>query len=227
MIILVVEDETTLREGLVDLLSGAGHEVRSAGDGASALRLGLDPAVNLVLLDLMLPVMDGREVCRRLRHARPDLYVLMLTARSDEEDKVSGLRMGADDYVTKPFGAKELLARIEAVERRIGPRRGGPAKLEADGCTIDLGRCEATRDGKAVALTAKEAGILRCLHENRDRAVKRSELLERIWQAPGDLETRTVDMTISNLRQKIERQPSRPVIVITVKGVGYAWGCPS
>ena len=224
MRILVVEDEPVLRDGLTDLLKGAGHEVAAVGDGASAAKRGVEEAFDLVLLDLMLPKLDGIEVCRRLRQARPALPIIMLTARGAEEDKVRGLRVGADDYVTKPFGAKELLARVEALARRAKAAPAGPDELEADGCRFDFGRCEAHRGKKTVALTTREVGILRWLHRHRDRAVTRAELLEQVWAAPGDLETRTVDMTIANLRSKIERDAAEPKIVVSVKGVGYAWG---
>ncbi len=224
MKILVVEDEPLLRSGLEDLLRGAGHEVASAADGAAGAALGLAEPFDLVVLDLMLPKLDGLEVCRRLRQARPSLPVLMLTARGAEDDKVRGLKAGADDYLTKPFGARELLARLEALARRAGDAAAGPEVLESDGCRMDLGRCEAKRGRKAIALTPREAGLLRWLHRHRARAVPRAELLERVWAAPGDLETRTVDMTVANLRQKIERDPAEPRIVLSVKGVGYAWG---
>jgi DNA-binding response OmpR family regulator len=223
--ILIVEDEPSLREGLVDLLSREGHTVEAVGDGEAALAQGADPSIQMMLLDLMLPKLDGIEVCRRLRELRPELPILMLTARGSEEHKVSGLSAGADDYVTKPFSPKELVARVNALARRAsGP--GLPAlTIEADGCSIDLGRCEASRAGEEnIPLTAREAAILRCLYQHRDRAVGRSELLEVVWGTRGDLRTRTVDMTIANLRQKVERDPSRPAIVVTVKGVGYAWG---
>jgi len=221
--ILIVEDEPVLREGLTDLLDGAGHLVQAVGDGPSGLQRGLNPEVDLIVLDLMLPGMDGIEVCRKVRERRPDVYILMLTARADEEDKVRGLGRGADDYVTKPFGARELLARIEAVARRLRTD-SGPETIEADGCRLDFGRCLVQRDEATHPLTAREVGILRHLYRNRERAVSRAELLEAVWKAPGDLETRTVDMTISNLRHKIERNPTQPAIVVTVKGVGYAWG---
>jgi len=223
MRILVVEDEASLREGLVDLLSDAGHDVQSAGDGESAVRTGLTSEFDLVLLDLMLPRMDGFEVCRRLREKRPALGVLMLTARGDESDKVRGLRSGADDYITKPFGTAELLARVDSLARRLA-LDAGPERLEAHGCAIDLGRCRFERDGQALDLTAREANLLRFLHRHRERAVTRSELLENVWQQPGNLQTRTVDMCVANLRQKIEVDPATPRIVVTVKGVGYAWG---
>ncbi|MCP4660770.1 MAG: response regulator transcription factor [bacterium] len=223
MKILVVEDDPLLRNGLVDLLSGAGHAVEAVGDGTAALREGRESPYDLVLLDLMLPKLDGIEVCRRLRIVRPALPILMLTARGAEEDKVRGLRAGADDYVTKPFGAHELLARVDALGRRARGVPAEPELIEADGCRFDLGRCEATRDEKTVALTAREVGILRWLHRHRNRSVSRAELLEQVWGTVGSLKTRTVDMTIAKLRQKIESDPSQPRIIVTVTGVGYAW----
>jgi len=223
--ILVVEDEPVLREGLEDLLTGAGHSVDSVADGEAALARGSDPSVELLVLDLMLPKLDGVEVCRRLRELRPALPILMLTARGSEDDKVDGLRAGADDYVTKPFGTKELLARVEALGRRIRDGADLPQKIECDDCEIDLGRLIASRPGQdRIPLTAREGSILRWLYQHRSRAVSRAELLESVWEARGDLQTRTVDMTIANLRQKIERDPSQPAIVVTVKGLGYAWG---
>ncbi len=224
MNVLIVEDEPVLQSALIDLLKGAGHFVEAIGDGNIAVERGVDPSFDLILLDLMLPGLDGVEVCKILRARRPELYILMLTARAAEDDKVTGLNCGADDYVTKPFGARELLARLEAVERRQKRGDEQPEAIEVDGCRLDLGRCEAMRDAEPITLTARETDILRLLHQHRTRAVTRGELLQRVWESPGDLQTRTVDMTIANLRQKIERVPSEPKIVLTVKGVGYAWG---
>jgi two-component system alkaline phosphatase synthesis response regulator PhoP len=224
MRVLVVEDEPGLNRALVDLLEGASHTVEAVTDGHAAVARGAEGSFDLVLLDLMLPGLDGIEVCRQLKMRRPALYIIMLTARGSEDDKVKGLTTGADDYVTKPFGARELLARLEAVARRIQSDHPRNEILIADGCRIDLGRCRAKRKGKTVSLTAREAGILRVLHHHRARAVTRAELLEQVWGSPGDLLTRTVDMTIANLRQKIERNPAEPKIVATVKGIGYAWG---
>ena len=148
MKILVVEDEPTLRNGLCDLLEGAGHLVEAVDNGLKAVARGVSPEVEMVVLDLALPGIDGLEVCRRLRIARPELLILMLTARAREDDKVEGLSTGADDYVTKPFAARELLARIEALGRRF--RRDSPTPVpehvEIDGCLIDLGRCTASRE---------------------------------------------------------------------------------
>jgi DNA-binding response OmpR family regulator len=224
MKILVVEDETVLRQGLVDLLTGDEHEVESVADGAAAVEVGTSGEFDLVLLDLMLPKMDGITVCHHLRKARPALMILMLTARGDEADKVQGLSVGADDYVTKPFGAKELLARVVALGRRAKTAAAEVQDIEVDQCNIDLGRCQAQRNGDTISLTPREVGIVRWLFRHKERAVSRAELLEQVWSAPGDLETRTVDMTIANLRKKLERDPSAPSIIVSVKGVGYAWG---
>jgi DNA-binding response OmpR family regulator len=219
--ILIVEDEPMLRDGLMDLLKGAGHAVEVAGDGMAAVNWGLSTVFDLVLLDLMLPKLNGVEVCQRLRKARPGLPILMLTAKGSEEDKVRGLKVGADDYVTKPFGARELLARIDALGRRVKAAPVAPEFVEADGCRFDLGHCEAQRGKKTISLTAREVGILRWLQRHRARTVSREELLEQVWGARADMETRTVDMTVSNLRQKIERDPANPRHLLTVRGRGY------
>jgi two-component system alkaline phosphatase synthesis response regulator PhoP len=223
--ILIVEDEANLREGLVDLLRREGHLTEAVADGEAALARGSDPSIEMMLLDLMLPKLDGVEVCRRVRELRPNLPILMLTARGSDDDKVSGLGAGADDYVTKPFSSKELIARINALGRRARNQELESQVIEVAGCRIDLGRCIAIlKNGAEVGLTAREASILRWLFQHRSRAVSRAELLEVVWGTRGDLQTRTVDMTIANLRQKVEQDPSDPRIVVTVKGVGYAWG---
>ncbi len=227
MKILVVEDEPVLREGLVDLLRGAGHDVEAVADGMAAVDKGRQDPYDLVLLDLMLPRLNGIEVCRRLRTARPGLPILMLTARGAENDKVAGLRAGADDYVTKPFGVKELLARVDAFARRAAATPSGPEIIEHDGCKFDLGRCVADCGGEEIHLTAREVGVLRWLHRHRERSVTRAELLEQVWGTVGTLQTRTVDMTIAKLRQKIEDNPAEPKIIVTVTGVGYAWAEPA
>ena len=224
MRILIVEDERSLREGLTELLTAADHEVVAHESGQAAVETGIGESFDLVLLDLMLPDLDGVEVCRKLRQARPTLPILMLTARGSEDDKVAGLEAGADDYLTKPFAVRELLARINALGRRATAVPSDPEIIVIDDCTIDLGRLEASRNDAAVSLTPREAGILRWLHRQRSRAVSRAELLDRVWGASGELQTRTVDMTVANLRQKIERDPSQPEIVLTVTGAGYAWG---
>ncbi|MCG8462917.1 MAG: response regulator transcription factor [Holophagales bacterium] len=223
MKILVVEDDPMLRDGLVDLLTGAEHEVVAVTDGAAGVQEGREQHYDLVVLDLMLPRLDGIEVCQRLRTVRPTLPILMLTARGAEEDKVRGLKAGADDYVTKPFGVRELLARVEAFERRLQAMPSEPEVVAAAGCRIDLGRCEAQRAGETITLTAREVGIVRWLYRHRERGVSRAELLENVWGTVGNLQTRTVDMTIAKLRQKIEEDPAHPEIITTVTGVGYRW----
>ena len=215
--ILLVDDEPNIQAAVRPLLAASGYEVLSAMTGRAALDAVERHAPDVIVLDLGLPDMDGIEVCRLIREEHPT-PIIVLSARLAEQDKVHALDAGADDYVTKPFGTKELLARIEALSRRAAAEPSGPSIIEADGCRFDLGRCTAERDGQRIGLTARESEILRCLHERRSRAVGRAELLERVWGARGDLQTRTVDMTIANLRQKIERDPATPLIVITVKG---------
>jgi DNA-binding response OmpR family regulator len=222
--VLVVEDERSLREALVDLLGTRGFTVEAVTDGVTAAERGVSGEVDLVLLDLTLPRLDGVDVCRRLRMARPALPILILTARGSEDERVQGLRAGADDYLTKPFGKAELLARIDALRRRAAIVPADTEQIAIDGCRFDLGRCEAQRNGTAIVLTPREVGILRWLHRHRARAVTRAELLQMVWGASDEIETRTVDMTVANLRQKIEREPAEPRIIVTVKGVGYAWG---
>ncbi|MCA9675919.1 MAG: response regulator transcription factor [Kofleriaceae bacterium] len=222
MRILVVEDERGLRDGLVDLFTGDGHTVEAAADGAQGVEAGLATPFDVVVLDLMLPRLDGVEVCRRLRAARPGMPILMLTARGSEDDKVRGLGEGADDYVTKPFSARELLARVRALGRRAPAEV--PEQLDVDGVVLDFARLTAERDGARTSLTPREVGILRWLHRHRDRVVSRAELLEQVFGQRGDLHTRAVDMAIAVLRKKVERDPAAPRLVVSVKGAGYAWG---
>ena len=221
MRVLIVEDEPMLRNGLLDLLRGDGHEAVAVGDGQSAVERGLAEAFDAVVLDLMLPRLDGIEVCRRLRQARPGMGILMLTARGSEDDKVAGLAEGADDYVTKPFGARELLARVRALGRRASPQ---VEAIELEGCRLDLARLRGERGGRGFELTPREAGILRLLVQHRERIVSRAELLERVWGLSAQTQTRTVDMTIANLRKKIEGDPAEPRIILSVKGAGYMLG---
>jgi two-component system response regulator RegX3 len=220
--ILVVEDEPSLREGIVDLLTGDGHAVTAAADGVAGVEAGLRDPFDLVLLDLMLPRLDGMEVCRRLRSARPGLPILMLTARGSEDDKVRGLMEGADDYVTKPFSARELLARVRVLGRR-SPPTDSLDEVVIDGTTINLAQMVVTRDGANTALTPREVGIVRWLYQHKERVVTRAELLEQVFGQRGDTATRAVDMAIATLRKKLETDPANPRLIISVKGAGYAW----
>ena len=222
MRVLVVEDEASLREGISDLLSGDGHTVTAVGDGVAGVDAGLGELFDLVVLDLMLPRLDGMEVCRRLRAARPGLPILMLTARGSEDDKVRGLVEGADDYVTKPFSARELLARVRALGRRA-PAGDSLDEVQVDGAVIDLARMVVVRGDRRTALTPREVGIVRWLFKHQDRVVTRAELLEQVFGQRGDLQTRAVDMAIAVLRKKLETDPAKPTLIVSVKGAGYAW----
>jgi len=218
----VVEDEPSLREGISDLLRGDGHTVTAVGDGVAGVQTGLAETFDLVVLDLMLPRLDGTEVCRRLRAARPGLPILMLTAMGSEDDKVRGLSQGADDYVTKPFSARELLARLRALGRRA-PATESLDEVVVDGATIDLARMVVVRGDQRSTLTPREVGIVRWLYKHQDRVVTRAELLEHVFGQRGDLQTRAVDMAIAVLRKKLELDPARPQLITSVKGAGYAW----
>ena len=222
MRVLVVEDEPSLREGIGDLLRGDGHTVTAVGDGVAGVEAGLGELFDLVVLDLMLPRLDGIEVCRRLRSARPGLPILMLTARGSEDDKVRGLGEGADDYVTKPFSARELLARVRALGRRA-PTTESLDEVQVDGTVIDLARMVVVRGDQRTTLTPREVGIVRWLFRHQDRIVTRAELLEQVFGQRGDLQTRAVDMAIAVLRKKLEADPARPTVIVSIKGAGYAW----
>ncbi|MCZ6444995.1 MAG: response regulator transcription factor [Planctomycetota bacterium] len=224
--ILVVEDDTAIRRGLVDALTFAGYAALEAADGPSAASLAIESPIDLVLLDVMLPGMDGFGVLDEIRKAQPTLPVIMVTARGAEGDRVKALTDGADDYVVKPFSAKELLARVEAVLRRSPERPGDVQTLRAHGMTIHLERREvAFEDGEIHQLSEREAGILRYLASNRDRAVDRDELLHRVWGLnPHGIHTRTVDMHIARLREKLTNGISgsdTQSIIVTVRAKGY------
>ena len=221
--ILVVEDEPSLRDGIADLLTGDGHVVSAVGDGIAGVEAGLRDAFELVVLDLMLPRLDGMEVCRRLRAARPGMPILMLTARGSADDKVRGLIEGADDYVTKPFSARELLARVRVLGRRA-PAGDSLDEVRVDDIVIDLARMVVVRGESRVALTPREVGIVRWLYRHQDRVVTRAELLEQVFGQRGDLQTRAVDMAIVVLRKKLEADPAKPTLIVSIKGAGYAWG---
>jgi DNA-binding response OmpR family regulator len=226
--VLVVEDDPAVRRGVVDALRLGGYAPEEASDGAAGLAAALVEGVDLVLLDLALPKKDGFEVLAELRKARPALPVIVLTARGTEEDRVRGLRAGADDYVVKPFGVKELLARAEAVLRRTPARAKTTGALVFRGRVVDFERREARfDDGTRVELTEREAEILHYLAANRGRAVGRNELLQRVWGLdPRGLATRTVDMHLARVREKLRDDAVDPEIVITVRGRGYMLGTP-
>ncbi len=222
-LVLVVEDDPAIRRGLTDALEFGGYAVRGAADGEAGLRAAVQAAPDLVLLDVLLPRMDGFRVLEEIRRARPRLPVVMLTARGAEEDRVRGLRRGADDYVVKPFSAREVLARVEAVLRRSAERPGAVREVEAAGRRVDLERREVTLPGGEVrGLTEREAALLEYLAAARGRAVAREEILRVVWGLdPTRLETRTVDMTVARLREKLGDDAAAPRLLVTVRGRGY------
>ena len=222
--ILVVEDDPAIVRGLTDNLRFEGHDVAAVGDGYSAYkRMREQPPLDLVLLDVMLPAMSGFDVCRRARAEGVQTPIIMLTARGEESDRVLGLDVGADDYVTKPFAIRELLARVRAVLRRANPVSGALDSLRAGGLAIDFRSYEAKRDGEPLALTRKEFGVLRYLASRAGDVVRRDELLEQVWGYDSDVTTRTVDNHVASLRQKLEADPRAPAHLLTVHGVGYKW----
>jgi len=221
--VLVVEDDAAIRRGLVDALRFAGYAPIEAADGRAGLDAALGSGCDLVLLDLLMPRLDGLAVLRELRLARPALPVIILTAKGEERDRVEGLRAGADDYVVKPFSATELLARVEAVLRRSAERPRPVPRLTVAGRAIDFERREVTHaDGDRVTLTEREAETIAYLVANRGRAVSRDELLSRVWGLdPRGMQTRTVDMTIARLREALRDDPANPAVVVTVRAKGY------
>ena len=224
--ICVVEDDEPIRRGLVDGLRHAGYRVSECRDGDEARRVLVGAELDLVLLDVMLPGADGFALLAELRAARPRLPVIMVTARGAEEDRVRGLRNGADDYVVKPFSASELLARVEAVLRRSAERPVGVRALACDGITVHVERSEVERDdGSRARLSEREGAILRYLAEAPGRVVSRRELLERVWGLDTrGLETRTVDMHVARLREKLDDSADAARFVVTVRGRGYMLG---
>ncbi|UCD23429.1 MAG: response regulator transcription factor [Gemmatimonadota bacterium] len=222
--VLVVEDNTDLAFGLKTALEIEGYEVDVAYDGRSGLKLAQDSSPDLILLDLMLPELDGYGVLREARRSGLEMPVLILTARGEEADKVLGLDWGADDYVTKPFGTLELLARIRALLRRHQPaetddelsstERFGEVEVDHTSHTV-------LRDGCAVSLTPKEYDLLLALIKRRGAVATREDLLKEVWQYEADVLTRTVDMHVAELRRKLEQNPAKPKHILTVRKVGY------
>ena len=217
--ILIVEDEPNMVAGLRDNFEYEGYEVLTASDGAEGLGRALNDAPDLVILDVMMPKMSGLDVCKQLKAKRPSIPVIMLTARGQEVDKVVGLELGADDYVTKPFSIRELLARIKAVLRRA---HGGSQERYAFGdVAVNLRTCQVTRDGKPVEFSAKEFDLLKYFLCHPGEALSRDRLLEKVWGYNSFPTTRTVDAHIVHLRQKLELKPEEPRFILTVHGVGY------
>jgi DNA-binding response OmpR family regulator len=221
--ILIVEDDAAIRQGIVDALQFEGYATLEAADGNKGLQMAVTVECDLILLDLVLPGKDGLEILREVRATRPTLPVIVLTARGEEADRVEGLRLGADDYVVKPFSVRELLARVQAVLRRSPERPTDVRDVKFPGGVADLARREARYDGgDRSELSEREAELLRYLASNRGRVISRDEILSRVWRMnPQGIETRTIDMHIARLREKLHDDPADPKVIVTVRGKGY------
>jgi len=220
--ILTVEDDPAIRRGVVDALRFVGYEVLEAGHADLGLEMAVRRSYDLLLLDLVLPGVGGLQILREVRRLRPTTPVIILTARGDEADRVEGLRLGADDYVVKPFSVKELLARIEAVLRRSPARPVDIDETPIPGGAIDFARREVRLGSVREELSEREAELLRYLVANAGRAIPRDELLTSVWRISADgLPTRTIDMHIARLREKLRDDGDDPRILLTVRGVGY------
>jgi DNA-binding response OmpR family regulator len=220
--VLVIEDDPAILRGLADNLRFESYEVLMASDGETGYRLARDKRPEVIVLDLMLPRMSGYEVCRKLRAEGLQTPILMLTARGEESDRVLGLDLGADDYVTKPFSVRELLARVRALLRRTHPIKTMPDELRFADVVIDFRKYDATKGGRSLDLTRKEFGILRVLAARAGEVVTRDDLLNEVWGYEALPTTRTVDTHVASLRAKLEDDPRRPRLQ-TVHGVGYKW----
>src|SRR3984885_15165332 len=218
--ILLVEDEEALRLFLGDSLRNGGYDVEYACDGIEGLEKATRLPIDLIILDVMLPRKDGFEVCQAIRAAGHSTPILMLTARGQIEDTVNGLKIGADDYVTKPFDMGELMARVAALLRRA-PASSHGSVYEFGSIRVDLRGTEVTRDGNVVTLSAREFQLLRFLIEHPGETLSRDVLLKQVWGYRAAVYTRTVDMRIANLRQRLEDDPKQPKFILTVQGLGY------
>jgi DNA-binding response OmpR family regulator len=219
--VLVVEDDPTLRLALTKSLRSAGFQVDVAKTGRDGLDLFLADRPDIVLLDVMLPEKNGFEVCEEIRATDDDIPVILITAKGEEEDKVRGLRLGADDYVTKPFGVNELLARVDAALRRRRKREVDSTLVEVGAARIDFRSHRATRGGEPIEVTALELKLLRFFLDREDQLLTRQQLLDGVWGADYFGTDRTVDNFVNRLRQKLEADPKRPVLFVTVRGGGY------
>ncbi len=224
--ILLVEDEPGLVLTLTDRLTSEGYQVESARDGEKGLERASSEAFDAIILDVMLPRKNGFDVCRDLRQRNVTTPILMLTARGQVVDKVVGLKLGADDYLTKPFEMMELLARVEALLRRAATPATSPAISSAetyqfDSIKIDFRRAEVDRDGQKIELSAKEFQLLRYFIEHREATLSRDELLNEVWGYDAMPTTRTVDVHVAWLRQKLEPNPRHPIYILTIHGMGY------
>jgi len=222
--ILIIEDDISILNGLKDVLMFKSYEVLTATDGESGYEMAVEKSPDLIILDIMLPKMDGFTLCKKLRDEGTLVPVLMLTARGEDPDKVQGLDIGADDYVTKPFSLPELLARVRALLRRSPgeeKEKKPPDTIRLGSIFLDFKKYEALKGGQSLNLTPKEFGVLRCLAAHAGDVLTRDELLDEVWGYDRYPTTRTVDNHLAQLRSKIEENPSDPQYLITVHGIGY------
>ena len=227
--ILIVDDEKNIADIIAFNLKKEGYQVIKAGDGEEGVRMTMEENPDLILLDIMMPKMDGYEACKKIREKK-NTPIIMLTARAEELDKVLGLELGADDYVTKPFGVRELMARVKANLRKTVIREEVvEEKPVADGnfgrLDINTERYEVRKDGKSLDLTLREFELLKFLSERKGQVFSRETLLEKVWGYEYYGDVRTVDVTIRRLREKIEDAPGKPVYILTKRGVGYYFDC--
>ena len=226
--ILVIEDDASIRTGVLDALNAAGYETLHAANGRDGLETGLRATYDLMLLDLVLPYVDGFEILKGVREQRPVTPIIILSAMGAENDRVKGLNLGADDYMVKPFGARELLARVNAVLRRSPERPQEVSVVKFPGGEADMERCEVRHaDGSREELSQREISVLRYLASNAGRAISREEILTRVWRINVSAgATRTIDMHVANLRSKLRDDPTDPRVVLTVRGKGYMFKSP-
>ncbi len=219
--IILVEDDPDISLTLSDDLEMEGYDIEAVSSGEEGYRQAKSGRFQAMILDLMLPDINGLDVCRRLRREGETLPILILTARREEADKLIGFELGADDYVTKPFSRTVLLARLKALLRMASRYRSAPDKFITASIRIDFNRCEAYRDGKRVHLTALEFNLLRFLASNEGEAVSRDRILDTLWGTEVFVSPRTVDTHIANLRKKLEKDPARPGLLVGLRGIGY------
>ncbi len=221
--ILVIEDDPAILRGLHETLMRESYEVLTAADGETGYRLAREKSPDLVILDLMLPKLSGYEICRKMRSDGVHTPILMLTARGDEGDRVLGLDLGADDYVSKPFSLRELMARVRALLRRARPAPPLLNELRVNDAVIDFRSYEAQKGGEPLEMPRREFQVLRMLASRPGEVISRSELLDQVWGLDAYPTTRTVDNHIASLRAKLESNPAEPAHILTVRGVGYKW----
>lgn len=219
--ILIIEDDRSILKAVQTTLASEGYEVETASDGLTGLERASDPSQDLILLDLMLPKLPGEEICRRLRQNGIATPILFLTAKNEEEHRVAGFELGADDYVAKPFSIRELLGRIQAILRRAAGQKHLLAHYRFADVALDFVKMEAVKAGQSVVLTTREFAILRLMVSNKGVVISRDRLLNEVWGYDAYPSTRTVDNQIVKLRQKLEDDPENPRLILTIRGTGY------